>query len=121
MTARATLPSLWLLPLPLAGSLLALGAYPRRWLGEAAIDPVLPRLALATIALFVLLYAANPFFLSHYALPLSVPVALLSATAIRAIGQVRARGVQRFLSTLVAGALVVGLALGVLHYRFARP
>ena len=121
MTLQATLPSIWLIPLPLAGALMAVGAWRRRWMGEEAVDLTVPRLAAATIGLFVVLYAANPFYLAHYALPLAVPMTVLAASGLNGIARATRRGPRRFVLTLLAGWLTVGLVLSVMHYRIKRP
>lgn len=106
MTASVALPCAILLALFPAGLLLARDR--GRWI------------MLATIPLYLLLYALNPFFLLHYAVPLTAAAALFAVLGARAVeGALAAPTHRRFAATFLTTALVL-LAVGSLPQLNSR-
>lgn len=129
MTLRSTLPSLWLAPLALLGALSSVLSYRRRS-SEPPAQPAragqpicssIPALALASVVLFVTLYISNPFYLSHYPLPLAAPMTLLVVAGFAALERITRGDVRRFATSFFAGVTAVGCALAMWQYQYQKP
>ena len=120
------LPTLFVVALPgrnfyawaVLGALAAFGVYGRLPTPRDARRPLL--LMLGVVALFLTLYALNPFFLGHYALPLAAVTLPLCAAGLRALEESAGTRLRPYLVTLLSGGMILWLGFYIQAFPLGR-